>query len=98
MTKDRTCPHCGLLCTTLSKYQEHLDINHTEILVKKCDFCDFENRSRLVLHEHIFKQHSDKPFLTAQTCPLCLNFRATSIDLIKYHKGINNEYYFCVTA
>ena len=66
-------------------FDKHWDLEHSEILLKRCHFCGFESRQRSVVEEHIFQSHSKRPIIQAIQCHKCCAFRATSEDLIKFH-------------
>ena len=66
-------------------HDQHWDQEHSEILLKKCRFCDFEDRKRQIVEEHMCQNHSDKPVLEALTCPKCEDFHSTDEGLIKLH-------------
>ena len=86
MSEDiRICTWCKTPVASFEKYQNHIDENHLEILIKKCYFCEFESRQRLEVHNHIFAKHSLKPILPSHFCEYCLEFRATSSDVINFH-------------
>ena len=86
MSEDiRICTWCKTPVASFEKYQNHIDENHLEILIKKCYFCEFESRQRLKVHNHIFARHSLKPILPSHFCEYCLEFRATSSDVINFH-------------
>ena len=86
MSEDiRICTWCKTPVASFEKYQNHIDENHLEILIKKCYFCEFESRQRLEVHNHIFTKHSLKPILPSHFCEYCLEFRATSSDVINFH-------------
>ena len=84
-TKICNAKDCEKVFPNKKAYEIHWDQEHAEILLKKCHYCDFENRKRLTVEEHIFQKHSSKPRLYALTCPKCDDFRATNEDLIKIH-------------
>ena len=81
----RICTWCKITFVSLEEYQKHIDAIHLEILIKKCYFCEFESRQRLLLHDHIFAKHSLKPLLPSRFCDYCSEFRATSSDVINFH-------------
>jgi hypothetical protein len=81
----RICRSCGVICPDFPAYEQHLDTFHTEILIKKCHFCDFSHRQREAVFHHVFLKHSKRPILEEIKCPRCLDYRATSLDLINFH-------------
>ena len=86
MSEDiRICTWCKTPFVSFENYQNHIDENHLEILIKKCYFCEFESRQRLEVHNHIFAKHSLKPIVPSHFCEYCSEFRATSSDVINFH-------------